>query len=70
MSRWCGADAADALFGHEGAAVAAVGKEEALADGGALLFQLGVGRHVEGGESGEKVLHTGLIAVLVQQQGQ
>jgi hypothetical protein len=31
---------------------------------------LGVGRHLEGGESGEKVLHAALIAVLVEQQGQ
>lgn len=41
-----------------------------MAHGGPLLFQPGVWRHLEGGESGEEVLHAALIAILVQQQGQ
>ncbi len=48
----------------------AVGEEQVFADGGALLFQLGVGRRMEGGEPGEEVLDAALVAVLVEQQRQ
>ena len=53
---------------HDGVAVAAVGEEEVLANGGALLFALAVRRRLEGGELGEEVLDAPLVAVLVEQQ--